>query len=782
MSSAIEQPQANQAEQWCCPIDLSKYERSLVFSEQELLALEEVMKGTWKNPSLPSPLQRFMVPIDEALTLSDANQARCRAARKILLNEMQRRQTPLWAWTHDAWAETLCGSGDAFMQRYSSTALCRQQLLVVAYLLCGFSDFHLVGCIKRDMLASTIFGRTRIETAWQRVAEGMRIWGSTNGKDTTLRCAVCDVLLFNRSPFLEDLTYECLLSLRDRTTVAGTRQALGRLSCALMSLGIFDRILPNIPFPPEKLSKAKPLTEGTSTVAEIWLTYCQRWHETSTLAKETRNKYYCFLLQVGRWLTQQYPDRVHPQEWTREFAATVVAFVNQLSVGEWIEPGNEKKITASKRGKAAGARHRAHILACLRAFFRDCQEWEWINRRFDPGRCLATPRSVRALIGPDPRVLEDDVWAKLLWAGLNLTQDDLIYWTPHARIKNYYKRSTYPLEMVRAMAVVWLFCGLRSDEWCRLRLGCIRWQREDVTIPWTDEVLPKDTVCMLDIPTHKTGTTFTKPVDLVVGEAIAEWEHVRAPQPSQIDSKTGEAVHFLFTHSGRHVSKAYINKYLIPLLCKKSGVPRSDARGNITSHRARSTIATQLFNAAEPMSLFELQEWLGHSQISSTQQYAKVMPTKLAQSKAKAEYFERNLRLIDVLIDQDAVKSGAAATGTPWRYYDLGHGLCTYDFFDTCPHRLACAKCSFYVPKGSSLEQIIEGKTNLLRMKQELTLTDEEVTAVDDGLKALEALQKKLVDVPTPSGPTPSQIQEEHSGSVAFISVQTVQKRSSKNV
>ena len=55
-----------------------------------------------------------------------------------------------------------------------------------------------------------------------------------------------------------------------------------------------------------------------------------------------------------------------------------------------------------------------------RAFFRDCQEWEWIRRRFDPTRALAVPRSVAALIGTDPRVIADDVWAKLLWAGLNL--------------------------------------------------------------------------------------------------------------------------------------------------------------------------------------------------------------------------------------------------------------------------------------------------------------------------------------------------------------------------
>ena len=56
-------------------------------------------------------------------------------------------------------------------------------------------------------------------------------------------------------------------------------------------------------------------------------------------------------------------------------------------------------------------------------------------------------------------------------------------------------------------------------------------------------------------------------------------------------------------------------------------VPREDARGRITSHRARSTIATQLFNAKQPLSLFELQAWLGHSSPHSTQHYARISPT-----------------------------------------------------------------------------------------------------------------------------------------------------------
>ncbi len=96
--------------------------------------------------------------------------------------------------------------------------------------------------------------------------------------------------------------------------------------------------------------------------------------------------------------------------------------------------------------------------------------------------------------------------------------------------------------------------------------------------------------------------------------------------------------------------------------------------------------------------------------------------------------------------------------GEPWRFYDLGHGYCTYDFFDQCPHRMACAKCSFYRPKGSTQAQLLEAKANLLRMQQRVPLTEEERAAVDDGLAALERLCARLADVPTPAGPTPRQL------------------------
>ena len=74
------------------------------------------------------------------------------------------------------------------------------------------------------------------------------------------------------------------------------------------------------------------------------------------------------------------------------------------------------------------------------------------------------------------------------------------------------------------------------------------------------------------------------------------------------------------------------------------------------------------------MSLFEVQAWLGHKHPASTQHYAKVNPAKLTRSYEKAGYFERNVRAIDVLIDQETVWKGLADK-EPWKYFDLGHGF-----------------------------------------------------------------------------------------------------------
>jgi hypothetical protein len=332
-------------------------------------------------------------------------------------------------------------------------------------------------------------------------------------------------------------------------------------------------------------------------------------------------------------------------------------------------------------------------------------------------------------------------------------------------------RPTYPIELVKAIAIAWLFAGLRSDELVRLRVGCIRWQHSDGGPGAATTHQPGDAAtCLLDVPTHKTGTSYTKPVDPLVGEAIANWEALRPVQPLLFDRRTGEQVATLFCFRGRPVPTEYFNRALIPLLCRKAGVPLADARGRITSHRARATIASQLYNAKEPMTLFELQAWLGHRSPAATQHYARIAPTTLAKAYADAGYFARNVRTIEALVDREAVVSGAAAAGKPWQYFDLGHGYCTYSFFEQCPHRMACARCDFYVPKDSTRAQLLEARVNLQRMLAEIPLTDDERAAVEDGTTAVDRLIDRLTDVPTPAGPTPRQLAQ----SANFIPLATL--------
>jgi hypothetical protein len=420
---------------------------------------------------------------------------------------------------------------------------------------------------------------------------------------------------------------------------------------------------------------------------------------------------------VGRWATTTYGAAGAPARWTRETAAAAVAMILNKRVGEWTPSLTYRRL--KDPGRPMLPRTQLHFLNTLACFFADCQEWEWMPRRFHPARAFAQPRSLYAKVNLQPRVIGDDSWAKLLWAGLNLTEADLP--------SSWKTRHFYPLAMMRAVTLVWLFAGLRQDEIRRLRVGCIRHQNT--------ETPASDAVCLLDVPVNKTSIAFTKPVDRVVGEAIRTWEQNRPVQPPARDEKTGEQVHFLFSFRCARFSQGYLNRRLIPALCQKAGVPREDARGRITTHRARSTP-------------------------HSTQHYARLTPTKLARAYTDAAYFQRNLRTIDVLIDQDVIRAGIAA-GQAWRFYDLGHGYCTYDFFDQCPHRMACAKCAFYQPKPSAARLFLEGKLGLLRLKQDIPLTEAETAAVDDGVTAFETLLVQLADIPTPAGPTPRELELE---------------------
>ncbi len=554
-------------------------------------------------------------------------------------------------------------------------------MVALAYLLGGFTDFHRLGTFNRLHLACLVFGEPAVEESLRRASEVLDRWGyrDSTGVKHRLRGVFSQALLLNRSPRLDDLDTAAFAALRAHPATDGHQGSmLYALQRVVAALGYCD--------PPVRTGyNHAPDIEGADPA---WTAWIQRWHATSTLTPRVRATARTIMGNAGRWLAVEHPEITEPGQWSRATCAAWVAAVDRMSVGDWVQ---RRDALGGRVGEPISPRTKAHNLMATRMFFRDCQEWEWIPRRFDPNRALALPRSVAALIGTNPRVIADEVWAKLLWAGLNLDPADL----PGNSADTY-----YPMELIRAVTLTWLFSGLRSDEISRLRVGCIRWQHAGLPIPGDSrEILAEDAVCLLDVPVHKTGTAFTKPVDPIVGQAIETWQALRPSQPKRLDRKTGEHVDMLFSVRAQPVAKDYINHTIIPALCAKAGVPTADVRGNITSHRARSTIASQLYNAKEPMTLFELQAWLGHRTPNTTQHYAKITPNTLSKAYSEAGYFARNVRAIEVLIDRDAVTSGAAAAGESWQNYDLGHGWCTYSFFEQCPHRMACARCDFYIPE-----------------------------------------------------------------------------------
>ena len=738
-------------------VDLGGFDRSGTFTADERAAVETLgPMGLRRNRAQGIPrrtatswkaLTRLVEPLDAArVALRHRDDVRHRRAGLhavgLVIEHCMALDRCWWAWSTDEWAGLLGASAEGFRagQSFSTETTVRPFAVALSYLVSGFDRFEQLGTFNRLHLATLVFGADAVEASITEVAATLDAWGYRIPQVARhhLRGVVSQALLVNRSPSLEDLSTEAFARLRAHPATSRYQlPILYALQRGVASLGHCDA-------PVRAGYNATPLIEGAHP---DWTSWVERWHATSTLTPKVRSIIRTIMAKAGRWLAATHPDITEPAQWTRQTCASWVAAIDRMSVGDYVQ---RRDALAGREGRPISPRTKAHLLMATRTFFRDCQEWEWIPRRFDPARVLAVPRSVAALIATDPRVIADDLWAKLLWAGLNLEPSDL----PGSSADTY-----YPMELIRAVTLTWLFSGLRSDEITRLRVGCVRWRHDGHPIsPDAPDVLAEEAVCLLDVPVHKTGTAFTKPVDPLLGQAIEAWQHVRPSQPKTLDNKTAEFVDICFAVRAQPVARSYLNRTIIPALCVKAGIPRTDVRGKITSHRARSTIASQLYNAKEPMTLFELQAWLGHRSPASTQHYAKISPTTLTKAYTEAGYFARNLRTIEVLLDREAVTSGRAGDGEPWQHYDLGHGYCSYSFFEQCPHRMACARCDFYVPKLSSRAQLLEGKENLQRMLVALPLTDDERAAVEDGREALGVLADRLSEVPSPAGPTPKSL------------------------
>ena len=716
--------------------------------EQTVLARVFAVASPRLHAERLEQLQRLVGPIEQATRGWDVRLSI--HARNLILAQVHRRQEPYWAWDEDAWLD-LTGTRQTPTNREA-----RLHLVALAHRLGGYRRLHRrAGVVRVHALADLVFGAGPVSAALTEVRATLLGWGTAEAAmEHQVGCALCDLLLACDTTALAAITGQQLAALVSEYPRGERRKGLVKVSRVLADKGIIPRPLKGN----DALRGIWPQT--TDSVPAEWLAWAQRWRRLATHEPGTLRGMFSMILVAGRWAADTHPEATSPDRWTRGIAAEYVADTLTAVHGQWA-PSNRNR---SRWGQPLSARGKATRMDAVRGFFCDLIKWEWITPKFDPRRVLSLPLSIRAQMGPNPRIIDEAAWAKLMAAGLTLNAEDLKeYATPAARQATGDRRTFYPIEMVRALVATWLFAGCRIDEIRRLEVDCITWdQGRDQT---SGQPYP---ICLLHVPQNKTSGPFRKPVDPLVGQLIQAWQLVRPPQPDLEDRKTGQRREFLFCHRGQLVGGGYLNDHLIPALCRKAGIPEADSRGALTSHRARATIATQLLNAPEPLSLPDLQQWLGHKHPASTRHYAAILQRKLTAAYRKADYFARNLRTIQVLIDRDTILSGAAAGGgQPWKYYDLGEGWCTYDFFAKCPHRLACARCPFYLPKESHAGQLLTVKDGIQQMLEQLELTDDERQALEGDRDAVAALADRLADVPTPAGPTPNQLGTEH----AFVSL-----------
>lgn len=125
-----------------------------------------------------------------------------------------------------------------------------------------------------------------------------------------------------------------------------------------------------------------------------------------------------------------------------------------------------------------------------------------------PGACDSPLRQVS-----DPRIIQDAVWAKLVWAGLNLTDQDL----SKPGDPKPAETVTLPGQPCPGSGLDVALCGAAT------RRNCPASCRLHPLGQWGERI-ERATVCFLHVPVNKTGTAFSKPIDGVVRCAVQLWE------------------------------------------------------------------------------------------------------------------------------------------------------------------------------------------------------------------------------------------------------------------
>lgn len=304
-------------------------------------------------------------------------------------------------------------------------------------------------------------------------------------------------------------------------------------------------------------------------------------------------------------------------------------------------------------GRPLSPTSRSRMLGSLSAFFRDTAEWGWTDV---PGRPLLSPGDYPEGVRRVPRYIPEAELSRLMEAIRSLE-------CPYQR----------------AALLVARWSGARRDEIRRLEYDCLG------SYP--------DGTPRLRIPAGKTGRERVVPLSEEAAEAIRELQAVSKPGRGMPDPVTGEVTRYLFTNYGRPFSRHYLFEAPLERICTGLGLLTPDGKREITAHRFRHTLGTQL--AERGANLHTIMSILGHESPQMSMVYARI-----SDATVKRDY-EAVLGPGAVLAgpSAEALRSGELSEDTvEWlktnffkTELELGHclrlpqeGPCECDLYLTC--------------------------------------------------------------------------------------------------
>src|SRR5262245_52922433 len=205
---------------WRMPIHPERYDRSPV-SEVERMALAVLVDGDacLNSPARRKPeaaLVRLTRPLHDVYALRRTDASVRPKATRVMFTHMHRRGKAFWQWLAEEWCDVVGVTAESFE---AANRLPRRReglrphLLDVAYLLCGFERFEPIWTATAFYpMARGVFGAGVLDDQIARVDAVLANNGYSSGHESIRHRhqAIAFVLLLNRSPWLDDLSWSAL--------------------------------------------------------------------------------------------------------------------------------------------------------------------------------------------------------------------------------------------------------------------------------------------------------------------------------------------------------------------------------------------------------------------------------------------------------------------------------------------------------------------------------------------------------------------------------------------